>query len=169
VRGLVVHLGILTIVIVAVWVQGWPILVRTLATVVAIALDLAIVAYRRRHIWGENTRLEAAMKARAMAGLSPPPPMGRFKVAFTHLLRSRSMYCLIGEIVEGAVGRGQQVVEPPGIGTVDAIEATTSGDIVLGFRYHDAEQLQRWQALELVGRTLVLRSDGNQAGGVKSG
>lgn len=167
-RGLVVHLGILMVVIATVWVQGWPIWVRALATVVAIALDLAIVAYRRRHIWHENTRLEAEMKARAMAGPSPPP-MGRFKVAFTHVLRSRSMYCLIGEIVEGAVGRGQQVVEPPGIGTVDAIEATTSGDIVLGFRYRDAEQLQRWQALELVGRTLVLRSDGNQAGGVRPG
>ncbi len=164
-RSLLLHLSILAVVGAAVWRQPWPTWARLAATIVAIGLDLLIVAYRRRHFWRQNTRLEAELKARQTADRpSQPPPNGRFKVAEVFVIRARSLFCLPGEIVEGAVGRGQYVVEPQGIDAPVAgfdflTRAERRDDVALTFRYHDEGQLKRWQALQLVGRTLVLRGD----------
>ena len=87
----------------------------------------------------------------------------RFQVYETFLLQSRGLFVAHGNVLDGAVRRGQRVVAPPGIDVpVDAVEfvllSATEGreNVALCFCYRDVEQLAQWQSLQLAGQILEL-------------
>ncbi|MGH8622639.1 MAG: hypothetical protein ACRET3_10910 [Burkholderiales bacterium] len=93
----------------------------------------------------------------------------RFLVEDVFRLTSRGIFVVHGRILEGTVRRGQRVQAPPGLDApVDAIEVVLLSvnegreNPALTFKYRDESQVARWQALGLVGQTLVLE-DGEAA------
>lgn len=93
----------------------------------------------------------------------PPNGKARFLVENTFPVTSRGVFVVQGSILGGVVHPGQRVKAPAGIDApVDAIElvlvsATETRDVPgLTFRYRDAAELARWQALDLKGQALEL-------------
>ncbi len=87
----------------------------------------------------------------------------RFLVNATFNLSSRAVFVVHGQVLEGAVRRGQRVRAPEGLDAeVEQIEfvliSAQKGreNPALVFRYRDETQLARWQSLSLEGQTLVL-------------
>ena len=87
----------------------------------------------------------------------------RFQVEQTFQLQSRRLFVARGNILDGAVQRGQRVVAPSGIDVpVDSVEfvslsATKNREAVaLCFRYRDDDQLAQWRSLSLAGQILEL-------------
>jgi hypothetical protein len=94
---------------------------------------------------------------------SPREVTASFQVHGTFVLRSRSLFVLRGIVTAGAVGVGQRVTQPEGFdAAVTGVEARLSDmsggarQTALTFRYANAAQLARWQALAPEGVVLTL-------------
>jgi hypothetical protein len=87
----------------------------------------------------------------------------RFLVEQSFPLRSRQLFVVHGQILDGVLRIGQSVRAPQGIdapvaGVEFALLSATEGreNPALTFRYGSDAQLARWQALALGGATLEL-------------
>lgn len=84
----------------------------------------------------------------------------RFQVSHTFPLPSRSLFFVLGDILEGEVRIGMVVDAGPAFrSTIHAVEMADNVSlrrswVSLGLRYADTEELQRWQAIAWEGRTL---------------
>ena len=88
----------------------------------------------------------------------------RFLVEDCFEIASRAVFVVHGRILDGSVRRGQRVREPAALDVpVDAVEfvllSASEGreNPALTFRYSNAAQLARWQALGLRDQTLELQ------------
>ncbi|HYR11203.1 MAG TPA: CPCC family cysteine-rich protein [Longimicrobium sp.] len=89
----------------------------------------------------------------------------RFHVKRTLNLSSRNLFFLLGDVVEGVVRIGMVVqAEPLVRGAVHAVEyadhiAERRSQVALGFRYLQAADLARWQAVPWEGATLEIAAE----------
>lgn len=94
----------------------------------------------------------------------------RFLVEGTFQVRSRRLFIVHGQVLDGTVRVGQVVERPDGLGAAVravkfALLSAREGreNPALGFEYRDENELVRWQALALRGKTLELMADGRPA------
>jgi len=90
----------------------------------------------------------------------------RLLVEGSFALPSRRLFVAHGRILDGILRIGQRVRAPSGLDApVAAVEfvllSATAGreNPALAFAYQSEDQLSRWQALTLAGRTLELEDD----------
>jgi hypothetical protein len=89
----------------------------------------------------------------------------RFQVSHTFPIPSRSLFFVLGDVLDGEVRIGMVVDAGPGFR--HAIHAVEIADtpiqrrayVALGFRYTGAAELERWQASPWEGRTLDIPAE----------
>lgn len=89
----------------------------------------------------------------------------RFQVSHTFPIPSRTLFFVLGDVLEGEVRIGMVLEAEPRFRNaihagemVDNVSLRRSW-VALGFRYTSAAELQRWQAIALEGRTLHIPAE----------
>lgn len=86
--------------------------------------------------------------------------VARFQASHTFPIPSRSLFFVLGDVLDGVVRIGMVADAGPALrSTIHAVQLADNVGlrrswVALGFRYAGAEELDRWQAIAREGRTL---------------
>lgn len=89
----------------------------------------------------------------------------RFQVSHTFPIRSRALFFVLGDVLDGEVRMGMVVDAGPAFRcTIHAVEMADNLSlrrswVGLGFRYADAGELERWQGIAWEGLTLHIPAE----------